>query len=397
MTTKNHSTWDIGRFWQTLTYFDVLPFISNIQRLFSGDNQSAKINLAKPTNMNTILVIGANGELEKTIIEHFIAQNYRVRVVANNLNGEQKARSSVVADAGCKADHFGSADKVELWEDDISPELMTGVKAVIYCGDIGNNSNSETTSSTRLLELISNYNRTNTVFDFTSPNTELKNAWGAVDDVVMGGVSQSDIRLRNNNAVFSGIVSTDNNGGFASVRTRNFDPPLDLSAYEGIQLKVQGDGKRYKFITRCEGKWDGVGYCYSFDTIYNYPITVSIPFKDLIPVFRAKTVTEAGSFDASKVYSMQLMLSKFEYDGALNPKFEPGFFSLEVEYINAYSSNLKPKLVLISSSDLGQLRETEIKAKGIDYKIISLENEINLDADCLQEVRRRLADILAIA
>lgn len=39
--------------------------------------------------------------------------------------------------------------------------------------------------------------------------------------------------------VFSGNVSTDNSGGFASVRSLNYDPPLDLSAYEGVSLRLK--------------------------------------------------------------------------------------------------------------------------------------------------------------
>ena len=157
------------------------------------------------------------------------------------------------------------------------------------------------------------------LFDFSEPSTDIKDIWGAVDDVVMGGVSESGIRLGENRAIFAGVVSTENNGGFASVRTRNFDPAWDLSVYEGIELRVKGDGKRYKFIIRCEEKWDGIGYSYSFDTVPGEWITVHIPFKKLIPVFRAKTKPDAGAFDASQVCSMQLMLSKFEYDGELNP------------------------------------------------------------------------------
>jgi Complex I intermediate-associated protein 30 (CIA30) len=49
--------------------------------------------------------------------------------------------------------------------------------------------------------------------------------WGSLDDVVMGGVSESGLYLSPGSgpdgcdaAVFSGNVSTDNNGGFASVR-----------------------------------------------------------------------------------------------------------------------------------------------------------------------------------
>lgn len=174
------------------------------------------------------------------------------------------------------------------------------------------------------------------LFDFTNQSLEIKETWDALDDVVMGGVSNSNITLSNNRAVFSGNVSTQNNGGFASVRTRNFNPTLDLSAYSGIEIKLKGDGKRYKFIARCEGKWDGLAYCYSFDTIYNFSQTIQIPFQDLIPTFRARTVNNADKFDSSKLYSLQLMLSKFEYDGQLNPKFDPGFFTLEIEYIKAF-------------------------------------------------------------
>ncbi len=47
---------------------------------------------------------------------------------------------------------------------------------------------------------------------------------------------------------------------------------------------------------------------------------------------------------------MQLMLSKFEYDGELNPKFEAGSFQLEVEYIKAYGGKAKPQFIQISSA-----------------------------------------------
>lgn len=177
-----------------------------------------------------------------------------------------------------------------------------------------------------------------TIFDFTQPNLQIQETWGAINDVVMGGVSKSEIYLANNQAVFTGNVSTENNGGFASVRTKNFVPPLDLSDYQGIEIKVTGDGKRYKFIARCEGQWDGIAYCYSFDTIALYPTTIQIPFTDLVPVFRAKTVADADPINTSKIYSMQLMLSKFEYDGGLNPKFEPGLFTLAIEYIKAIAT-----------------------------------------------------------
>lgn len=41
-----------------------------------------------------------------------------------------------------------------------------------------------------------------------------------------------------------GVVSTDNRGGFASVRCRNWEPPLDLGAYAGLRLQLKGNGLR---------------------------------------------------------------------------------------------------------------------------------------------------------
>jgi hypothetical protein len=175
-----------------------------------------------------------------------------------------------------------------------------------------------------------------TLMDFTRPAPGLGDLWGAVDDVVMGGVSASQFQILPGRAVFSGQVSTDNNGGFASVRTKTLAPPLDLSDYDGIELRVQGDGKRYKLILRSEDKWDGVGYSYSFDAFNNHPQTLRIPFRRLIPVFRAKSAPERGAFDRSRLSAVQIMHSKFEYDGRLNPLFSPGFFSLEIFSIRAY-------------------------------------------------------------
>ncbi|CCH64716.1 hypothetical protein RINTHM_2400 [Richelia intracellularis HM01] len=43
------------------------------------------------------------------------------------------------------------------------------------------------------------------------------------------------------------------------------------------------------------------------------------------------------------------MLSKFEYDGQLNPYFAPGHFNLQVEYIKAYGASF-PQFILVSPS-----------------------------------------------
>jgi hypothetical protein len=193
----------------------------------------------------------------------------------------------------------------------------------------------------------------------------------------MGGVSESGMRWSGNSAVFNGRVSTDNSGGFASVRTRNFEPTLDLSDYTGIEIRVKGDGQRYKLFIRTEATWDGVGYAYSFDTIANEWTTIEIPFTELVPVFRAKIVNPSMPIDRRQIRAFQLMLSKFEYDKALNPRFTPGLFSLEIESIAAYGGTRLPQLAIVqepgddlSASILAPDALALLDATSLPYSII---------------------------
>lgn len=176
---------------------------------------------------------------------------------------------------------------------------------------------------------------TQLLIDFAQDARTQVGLWGALDDVVMGGVSKSQAQVGNGALVFAGDVSTANSGGFSSIRTRNFESPLDLSAWEGIELQVRGDGNRYKFFIRGEERWDGVAHAQSFDTVRGEWQTVRLPFRDFVAVFRAKTLPNEP-LNPSQVYAFQLMLSKFEYDGALNPHFSPGAFHVEVRAIAVY-------------------------------------------------------------
>ncbi len=176
----------------------------------------------------------------------------------------------------------------------------------------------------------------NVIFDFSQQATPANQVWGALDDVVMGGVSASALQFQDEGALFTGTVSTANSGGFASVRTRNFDPALNLAGHSGIELQVKGDGQRYKFLVRDEDSWDSLAYAYSFDTVPNQWTTVRIPFNLMTPVFRAKTVNNGQPLNSAKIRSLQLMLSKFEYNGTLNPNFQAGEFRLQVRAIAIY-------------------------------------------------------------
>lgn len=341
----------INRIWETLVYFEVIPFVNCIQKLL-GNRQKTREYYWE--NMQKILITDTENNLTKTLIDTLLKQNYQIKLLTKN----SLKKSEIVN------------NNVEIIPTDINltenldNQIWVGVNTIILSNQEGMN-NLIAIAKQKLKK------GEKTLFDFTQTSSELRETWGAVDDVVMGGISESRIQIGQNKAIFSGIVSTENNGGFASVRTKNFNSPWDLSAYEGIQIRVQGDGKRYKFITRCEGKWDGIGYCYSFDTLNNCWTNINIPFKDLIPVFRAKTVKDAGKFDSSKVYSMQLMLSKFEYDGGYNPKFQSGAFALEIESIKVYGGKNIPQLIFLSNGE----NENIVTNSGLNYVIIKLEKE----------------------
>ena len=88
--------------------------------------------------------------------------------------------------------------------------------------------------------------------------------------------------------------------------------------------------------------WDGVAYGASFDTVDGKWQTVKLPFTSFQPIMRAKTASEAPAFNPKNLCSMQIMLSKFEYNEALNPAFKAGNIRLvtavttEAEFSYAY-------------------------------------------------------------
>lgn len=184
-----------------------------------------------------------------------------------------------------------------------------------------------------------------TLIDFRQPDPAIAALWGSLDDGVMGGVSTSQVQWREG-LRFVGEVSTANSGGFASIRTRNLEPPLNLGQWQGTVLSVQGDGQRYKWILRDNSGWDSLAYCRSFDTEADQLSTVRTPFLEMVATRRARTVPEASPLNPAQLYSMQLMLSKFEYDGELNPAFQAGAFGLTVQSLGVYRQGPKPVVVL---------------------------------------------------
>ena len=91
-------------------------------------------------------------------------------------------------------------------------------------------------------------------------------AWYTVNDDVMGGVSTSMVTTdaETQRLVFSGNLSLENNGGFASIRSQWSD--YDLTGYDGIVLRVRGDGRAYQVRIRAEETGSEIAYATLIET-----------------------------------------------------------------------------------------------------------------------------------
>ncbi|XP_015066198.1 uncharacterized protein LOC107011291 isoform X1 [Solanum pennellii] len=382
--------WDFGRFIKTLYFFNGPPspakFFESLIEKLTGPSPSKPVNSMDSSGIT--LVTGATGGVGRRVVDVLRNKKLSVRVLVRN---EEKARRMLGEDADLVV---GDVTKAST----LLPEYFKGITSVINAVSVivgpkeGDTPDREKYSqgikffepeikgdSPEMVEYVGMKNLINAVKEnlgirtgkllFGYEGNSFKELpWGALDDVVMGGVSQSTFQIDltggengGPTGLFKGVVTTANNGGFASIRTKNFSEPEDLSAYDGLELRLKGDGRRYKLIVRTSSDWDTVGYTAIFDTVEGWQ-SVRLPFSSLRPIFRARTVLDAPPFDPSQITSLQLMFSKFESDGKLNPTFKEGPFELPVSCIRAYLKDpITPRFVHVSSAGV-----TRPERPGID-------------------------------
>ncbi|MEY4353383.1 MAG: hypothetical protein RLZZ609_1624 [Cyanobacteriota bacterium] len=184
----------------------------------------------------------------------------------------------------------------------------------------------------------------------TPPSVVRGNAfsgWHALNDTVMGGQSRGQCSVSTQGLRFEGEV-VEQGGGFVSVRSPLFSPPLDLSFARGLVLEVVGEGRRFKLAVACA---DGVAgltelipgglrWVHEFGTASDGATRVEIPFADLIPSVRARPVDGLPlglplRFDPSRITRLQLLHSRFGDDGGPNAGFRPGPIHLDIRSIDA--------------------------------------------------------------
>lgn len=147
--------------------------------------------------------------------------------------------------------------------------------------------------------------------------------WVSVNDGVMGGVSMGTFeRTERETLLFTGELSLENNGGFASIRMRQQD--LGLAGAKGITIRARGDGRTYWVGLRTARQPSASSYRAFMETTKDEFLETFIPFSDFkLEAFGRRV--PSGALDPAAVASVGITVA----DGIEGP------FRLELESIKA--------------------------------------------------------------
>ncbi|MFH2050435.1 MAG: CIA30 family protein [bacterium] len=169
---------------------------------------------------------------------------------------------------------------------------------------------------------------THTLFSFKNNKDSI--AWNAVNDNVMGGLSQGKAIITEDSCLmFSGVISFENNGGFSSIRTTPDN--YKLGDYEGIKIRIKGDGRIYQFRLRTDRNFDGLAFKQEFNTVANEWIEIKLPFIKFLPTYRGRILENEKPLDPDEIKQFGFLIGD---------KIE-GPFTLIIKKIEAYRKDSK--------------------------------------------------------
>lgn len=167
------------------------------------------------------------------------------------------------------------------------------------------------------------------LFDFTGADA-LQN-WQAVNDGVMGGVSEGKARITADKTLeFYGKLSLENNGGFASVRSR--DKKLDLKRGDVLVARIKGDGREYSMNLYVPRRLIAFSYRATVATKEDEWTEVRLPLDQFQATSFGRVVRDAGPVDPTEVNGLGFLLG----DKKAGP------FRLEIDWIKVEQGAQKP-------------------------------------------------------
>ena len=218
------------------------------------------------------------------------------------------------------------------------------------------------------------------LFDGGDPEVQetFAERWSTIDDWIVGGCSVSSVQLlRSHDAGlvldWHGATSAATGFGWASARTKDASPAFNLTPFDGITLRVRGDGQRYKLALRCETGLMAPTWEAAFDTVWGEWTTVRLPFSAFVPFGWRHSGADTRRLRLHHVTGLQLLISAWDVPitvrpmeaedqgvhvkaphhrhhsagdwpyGPRNPLFGEGPFQLLVQRIAAYKKPREPE------------------------------------------------------
>ena len=158
------------------------------------------------------------------------------------------------------------------------------------------------------------------LFDFTGADAAKE--WQAVNDGVMGGVSEGKFKITDKKTLeFFGTLSLANNGGFASVRTKG--KKLGLEKGDTLVVKVRGDGREYELNLYVPTIQIAYSYRTVFQTEKDEWVEIKLPLDKFYATSFGQVVKNAGQVNPATVNGIGFVLS----DKKAGP------FKMEIEWV----------------------------------------------------------------
>ena len=158
-----------------------------------------------------------------------------------------------------------------------------------------------------------------TMFDFSDKDNS---DWYLLNDNVMGGISKARVsKTAEKTMKFRGRLSLKNNGGFSS--TRSQIPDFSLAGYDGLMLKIRGDGRYYSLLVSNQqrrGTWQT-----KFKTNKEWEI-VKVPFNKMQMSIRGWRPRSAPKIMGDRIKTIGFIIA--------DKNEQP--FELEVDWIKGY-------------------------------------------------------------
>eukprot|EP00931_Biecheleriopsis_adriatica_P050866 TRINITY_DN29483_c0_g1_i1.p1 TRINITY_DN29483_c0_g1~~TRINITY_DN29483_c0_g1_i1.p1 ORF type:complete len:427 (-),score=51.65 TRINITY_DN29483_c0_g1_i1:161-1417(-) len=192
-----------------------------------------------------------------------------------------------------------------------------------------------------------------------------------VDDVVMGGVSKSQLVASDGCASWRGLVRTAG-GGFCGQRTKQMVKPLNLTGADGLYLKCRlssdedASRRSWKLALRTDEGRGEVVYQAPFLPPTSLSAKIKVPFDEFVLVRGPIAVPNAPPLsNVSAVYQLGFTVSKFVISSQMKTvdDFRNGSFQLDIEELGVYTesplSGVMPDFVDMPAS----LSDEEVKRK----------------------------------